>query len=77
MTVIYCDITKKPIENATTTYTWETRENRYDTLKSKDLSVEGKAKLDATIHNAMEERKIFSFGEWKQVTEDALNKLTR
>ncbi|MBN1412005.1 MAG: hypothetical protein JW969_14245 [Spirochaetales bacterium] len=77
MTVIYCDVTKKPIESATTNYTWETRNQRYDTLKNKDLSPEGMSKLQKEVTGEMETKSIFSFGEYKRVLEEKLAKVTR
>ena len=77
MTITYCDITKKPIENATSNYTWDTKERRYDTILDRDLSPEGMRKLQDEIFKEMDTRKTFNFMEHKQVLEDKLRTMTR
>jgi len=77
MTVTYCDVTKKPIENATTNYTWETRGWRYDTILNKDLSPDGMAKLENSVRKKMEESNRFDFMEHKRILTEKLKKLSR
>jgi hypothetical protein len=77
MTITYCDITKKPVPAATTNYTWETKERRYDTILDKDLSPDGAEKLHKEVYKEMESRKTFNFMENKRILEDKLRKMTR
>ncbi len=77
MTITYCDITKKQVPAATTNYTWETKERRYDTILDKDLSPAGMQKLEEDVYSEMEQRKTFNFMEHKKMLEDRLRKLTR
>jgi hypothetical protein len=77
MTITYCDITKKQVPAATTNYTWETKERRYDTLLDKDLSPAGKQKLEEDVYREMEQRKTFNFMEHKRILEERLRKNTK
>jgi hypothetical protein len=77
MNVTYCDITKKPIKNASNVYSWELREFRYDMILDKDISPEGMRKLEDSIRKEMEKRKTFNFLEHKKILKDQLNKATR
>ena len=77
MNITYCDITKKPIDNATTNYSWETKEYRYNTIQDKDLSVNGLQKLEDEVYKEMGQRKVFSFMEYKQILQEKLKKMTR
>ena len=77
MTVTFCDITGKRIDNPTTNYTWGNRAGRYDTLLDKDLSVEGKAKLDETVNKSMASKKQFNFMDYKTSARSTLDRLVR
>ena len=77
MTITYCDITKKPIENATTAYAWENRQDRYDTVLDKDLFPDGMDKLQSEILKEMEKKTEFSFMEHKRVLTDKLQQLAK
>jgi hypothetical protein len=77
MTITYCDITKKQVPAATTNYTWETKERRYDTMLDKDLSPAGMKKLEEDVFVDMESRRVFNFLEHKKILEEKLRKLSR
>ena len=76
MTVTICDITGEQIDNATSNYTWDTREDRYDTLLDKDLSVAGVAKLDQAVQEEMEGKAEFGFMDHKRARREHLESLT-
>jgi hypothetical protein len=77
MTITYCDVTKKPIEGGTTSYSWEIRKYRYDTLLDKDLSPDGMATVEAEVRKEMEQNTEFSFMERKRILKEKLNELTQ
>jgi hypothetical protein len=77
MTITYCDITKKPVPGTTTAYSWEIRDNRYDTIQDKDLSIDGMTQLEDEVQKRMGERTIYSFMERKKVLEDTLKEMTQ
>ena len=77
MTITYCDVTKKPIENASNTYSWETKERRYDTIKTKDLSPEGMRKLEKEVFDEMDKNRAFNFMEYKKILAQKLDKVTK
>ncbi len=76
MTVTYCDVTGKVVPRATTNYTWETRANRYETLLTKDLSPDGKEKLDAATQRMMSNKNVFAFMDYKATRKTALERVT-
>ncbi len=76
MTVTYCDVTGKQVPRATTNYTWETRENRYETLLNKDLSPDGRAQLDAATERMMTNKNLFAFMDYKATRKAALERVT-
>jgi hypothetical protein len=75
MTNIICDFCKKPIPEATRIWSWQKRYERYDTIKDKDICPTCLKMLDDEIHDEMEERDLFQFGEVRQVLEDKLEEL--
>ena len=76
MTVTICYITGNQIDKATTKYTWETRDDRYDTLLDRDLSVEGMAQLNAAVQEEMEGKAEFAFMDHKRARREHLESLT-
>ncbi|MBN2536403.1 MAG: hypothetical protein JXB88_26200 [Spirochaetales bacterium] len=77
MTITYCDVTKKPIEGGTTSYSWEIRNYRYDTVLDKDLSPDGMATLEDEVRKEMGAKTEFNFMEHKRVLKEKLNELTQ
>jgi hypothetical protein len=77
MTVTYCDVTGDEVPAATTNYSWATREHRYETLLDKDLSPEGRRKLDQAVYEHFSEKEKFDFMEWKTARREALGKVTK
>ena len=76
MTVTYCDVTGNEIEYATTTYSWRTRNRRYDMIRGRDLSVEGLRKLESEVFAEMSRKERFNFREYKKVLGAKLAELT-
>ncbi|MBN1698377.1 MAG: hypothetical protein JW881_12755 [Spirochaetales bacterium] len=77
MNVTYCDITKKPIQNASNVYSWEMREFRYDMILDKDISPDGMRKLEDSVRKEMEKKRSFNFLEHKKILKEQLDKATR
>jgi hypothetical protein len=76
MTVMYCDITGKEIEYATTGYSWRTRGRQYIAIQGRDLSLEGLQKLDSEVYNQMSQSERFSFKAYKKALSTKINELT-
>ncbi|MBN2444729.1 MAG: hypothetical protein JXJ04_25460 [Spirochaetales bacterium] len=77
MTITYCDVTKKPIEGATTAYSWDIRKYRYNTILDKDLSPDGQATLEEEVNKEMQTKSEFNFMEHKRILQEKLKELTR
>jgi hypothetical protein len=76
MTITYCDVTGKAVPQGTTNFTWATRENRYDTLLTRDLSPAGQAELDELTYRSMGSKDKFEFMEYKATRKAALDRVT-
>ena len=76
MTEIVCDSCRKVIPSATRNYSWESRDDRYDTIKDKDLCPECLATLDGAILKEMESEAQFSFPGFQKTLEEKLGELT-
>ena len=77
MTITYCDVTKKPIDRASNTYSWEQKERRYDTIKTKDISPDGMRKLEKEVWDEMDKSRTFDYMEYKKILAQKLEKLTK
>ncbi len=77
MTNIICDMCKKPIPNATRNWSWNTRNMRYDTIKSKDFCPACLAKLDGNVRDDMEKKDAYRYDEYKASLNSQLTKKTR
>ena len=75
MTITYCDVTKKAIEGGTTSYSWEIRQYRYDTILDKDLSQDGMATVEEEVRKEMEKNTEFNFMEHERILKEKLNEL--
>ena len=76
MTVTYCDITKKEIENATTNYAWRIRNRRYDVVYGRDISVEGMQELESEVFKELAKNERFNFLEYKKALADKITDMT-
>jgi hypothetical protein len=77
MTITYCDVTKKPIEGGTTSFSWEIRKYRYDTILDKDLSPDGMATVEEEVRKELENKTEFNFMDYKRTLKEKLNDLTQ
>ena len=77
MNVLYCDITNKPIRKQTTVYSWETKDDRYDTILNKDLSPDGMKKLLGDVEKKMSSKRIYSLRDYQTNLKASLLKLAR
>ncbi|HUV06190.1 MAG TPA: hypothetical protein VMX75_00585 [Spirochaetia bacterium] len=75
MTNIICDLCKRPIPAAIRNYSWESRHERYDTYKDKDICPECLEKLHDEIHAELEEKPVFRFDETKTILEKKLTEM--
>jgi hypothetical protein len=76
MTVTYCDVTGKAVPKGTTNFTWATRENRYNTLLTRDLSPDGQTELDDLTYRSMANKDKFEFMDYKATRKAALERVT-
>ncbi len=76
MTVTYCDITGKEIENATTSYAWRIRSRRYDAIKGRDFSVDGLKQLEDAVIGELAGEKTFDFREYKRLLAEKIDEMT-
>ena len=76
MTEIVCDSCKKAIPSAKRNYSWETRDDRYDTIKDKDLCPECLAELGNTVMQEMESETEFTLMGYQKTLVDKLGEVT-
>ncbi len=76
MTITYCDITGNEVANATTNYAWRIRDRRYDTIKGRDFSVDGLAKLEAAVREELGQNERYNYMEYKAVLARKIAEMT-
>ena len=76
MTEIVCDICRKAIPNSVRCYSWETRNERYDTIKDKDICPACVDELEGEIHKVMGTSDKYTFGGHRETLVNKLEELT-
>ena len=75
MTVTYCDVTEKEVENATTSYAWRIRKRRYDIIAGRDLSVDGLKTVEDAVRAEMAKSETYDFMTYKRILAEKLREL--
>ena len=75
MTVIVCDICKNPIPAATRTYSWQTRYDRYETIKDKDMCPDCLGHLETSVNEELGQVDKFQFLEYKNTLAEKLSEM--
>ncbi len=70
MTAIICDVTKKVIPGAR-------KDVNYVVLMGKNLSLDAKSDLDATVRAAMKKEALYSFRKYKKTYMETLLKMCK
>ena len=75
MTVTYCDVTEKEVENATTSYAWRIRDRRYDIISGRDLSVDGMKIVEDAVRAEMAKSETYDYMTYKRILAEKLREL--
>lgn len=76
MTEIICDVCRKAIPNSVRCYSWESRNERYDTIKDKDICPACLNELDGEVRKEMEAVPKYTFGGHRETFVSKLEELT-
>jgi hypothetical protein len=76
MTEIVCDICRKVIPNSVRSYSWESRNERYDTILDKDVCPACLDELDGAIRQVMETEDQYTYGGHRETLVSKLEELT-
>lgn len=76
MTITYCDITGKEIENSTTNYAWRIRDRRYDMIKGRDFSVDGLTQLETAVREELQRNERYNYMEYKAILARKIAEMT-
>ena len=74
MTNIICDMCKKSIPDASRRYSWNTRNERYDTILDKDICPSCLDKLDNSVNKEMQSSTVFGYKDYRSNAVSLLKK---
>ncbi len=76
MVVTYCDVTGNEVENGTTQYVWKLRDRKYETIVGRDMSKEGRQKVEDAVLAEIAKGPRFDFMEYKRILQEKTREMT-